>query len=460
MKIAQLTPGTGSFYCGSCLRDHTATKALQKIGHDAYMVPFYLPFALETPEQDARSGIFMGGVNLYLQHKFPALKKLPRLVGRVFDGVGFLRWSSKRGDMTDASQLGELALATIGGNAGNQPREMERLVEWMKDDGLPDVLVLSNVMLAGLVPHLRAELDVPIICTLHGEDTFLDRLPSPCREQAWATLKDRVSAIDHFVAVSRYYQQTMQARLDIPAENISYIHNGIDLTDYANHQRQPFDTESPLTIGYLARMCEDKGIHTLIEAFIELKQRDTIPRLRLHADGVVLNADQKLLTTLQEKIADAGHADDVRFRANVERHDKLEMLHSVDILAVPALYGESFGLYVIEALAAGTPVVQPRHAAFPEIVEATGGGVLHEPNDATALADALEYLLLNHDRRLAMGERGRQAVQENFSDRRMAVQLADLYCNVIDRKRLIQQESQDIESTGRIEDQTEPTHAI
>ena len=62
---------------------------------------------------------------------------------------------------------------------------------------------------------------------------------------------------------------------------------------------------------------------------------------------------------------------------------------------MPARYGEAFGLYVIEAMAAGVPVVQPRVAAFPELIEATGGGVLCAADDAQSLAEAIEELLLD-----------------------------------------------------------------
>ena len=90
------------------------------------------------------------------------------------------------------------------------------------------------------------------------------------------------------------------------------------------------------------------------------------------------------------------------------------------VFSTPALYGESFGLYVIEAMAAGVPVVQPRHAAFPEIIEATGGGVLCEPGDAKSLADAIEGLLRDPARRGELGRRGREAVAREFTIERMA----------------------------------------
>jgi glycosyltransferase involved in cell wall biosynthesis len=90
------------------------------------------------------------------------------------------------------------------------------------------------------------------------------------------------------------------------------------------------------------------------------------------------------------------------------------------VFSVPARYGEAFGLYLIEAMAAGVPVVQPRTAAFPEIIEATGGGVLCEPGNPKSLADAIEQLLLNPQRARALGKIGRNAVFEKFNAEAMA----------------------------------------
>src|SRR5439155_5103143 len=120
------------------------------------------------------------------------------------------------------------------------------------------------------------------------------------------------------------------------------------------------------------------------------------------------------------RVAAAGLADDVQFLPNLSRDDKIAFLQSLSALSVPATYGESFGLYVIEALAAGVPVVQPRHAAFPELIEATGRGLLREPDDPESLAAAVEEVLRDPAAARAMGARGREAVRERFNVTRMA----------------------------------------
>jgi glycosyltransferase involved in cell wall biosynthesis len=167
-------------------------------------------------------------------------------------------------------------------------------------------------------------------------------------------------------------------------------------------------------------MCPDKGLHTLVDAFLLVRERGRVPGVRLRAAGVVLNEDKDYLREQEAKIRAAGATGDVELLANVPRDEKIRHLQGLTVMSVPATYGESFGLYVLEALACGVPVVQPRHAAFPELIEATGGGLLCEPDDAKSLADSLEELLLDPARARALGDTGRRAVLENFTAERMA----------------------------------------
>jgi glycosyltransferase involved in cell wall biosynthesis len=140
----------------------------------------------------------------------------------------------------------------------------------------------------------------------------------------------------------------------------------------------------------------------------------------------------------------SGLLGEVEFHPNLDRAGKLAMLRSLSIFSVPALYGEAFGLYVIEAMAAGVPVVQPRVAAFPELIEATGGGVLCAAGDARALAEAIEELLLNPARAQALGEAGRRAVFEKFSAGTMAQTTARMYGELAGRQGLEESQGYDV----------------
>ena len=428
MRFTFLTPGTGYFLCGSCLRDNTLASALRRGGHAADVVPLYLPHVLEdaAPEQP----VHMGGINMYLQQKTRLARFLPAFLSRQLDRPGLLRRVSRWGNMTDAPDLGAMTVSMLKGEHGRQQKEVEKLVAWLVQAPRPDALVISNAMLCGVVRRIREMLDVPIVVTLQGEAPFLDALPSPYREQAWDELRGLATRVDAFVAVSRWHGELMARRLGLAAGAVSVVYNGIDARDFAA-EPVPLAERLPPTIGYLARMCRDKGVHTLVDAFLRLVARARVPpNVRLCIVGAQLNEDRRFVSTLQSRVRAAGLADRVEFHPNVDRDAKVAHLRTFSVLSVPATYGESFGLYVPEALAAGVPVVQPDHAAFPELLAATGGGVLCAPDDVEALAESLEALLLDPQRAQSLADAGRRAVLERFVAERMAEEFAGV-CKIL-----------------------------
>ncbi len=427
MKILHLTPGTGHFYCGSCLRDQDLCRQLQELGHEVLMVPLYLPFVLQEGDSLGKDApVFLGGVNMYLQQKAAWSKKLPGWLRRLFDAPRFLRFVSRFGDMTDAPLLGELTLSTLRGEEGNQAQELERLVKWLQGEPKMDVVCLSNIMLVGAARRLRQALGTPIVCSMQGELPFLDSLPSAYREAAWQTVRERAQDVDAFLAVSHHYGEQLRQRLDLPKEKVHVVHNGIATEDWS----EPRDQQGPPVLGFLARLCEEKGLPELVDAFVRLKQSGRVPDLRLRAVGVTLKMDLPLLESLRRQLRKAGFEDSAEFHSNVDKSEKIRLVKTFTVLSVPANYEESFGLYLLEAMASGIPVVQPRHAAFPEILEATGGGVLCEPRDPADLADKLEGLFLDPERREHLGRTGQRAVEQGFTARHMASGFADV-CKMV-----------------------------
>lgn len=413
MKIILLTPGTGSFYCGTCMRDNALAVALRRRGHDAILVPMYLPPTLDEASAAAGAPLFYGGINSYLQQQFALFRKTPRWVDKLFDSPAALASAAKRAGMTRASELGSMTLSMLQGEEGNQVKELERLVEWLKEEK-PDWVILSNALLLGLARRIRQATGAKVACTLQGEDGFLDSLGSPYSEQCWAAVGERGSECDVLIPVSQYHSQLMRQRANLPAEKLKVVYNGIDLAGYTPRLAPP---PTP-TIGYLARMYEPKGLGTLIEAFLILGKRN--PDFRLKVAGAQVGYDAVYVGQLTQKLAAAGLAERVSWHPNLSREEKIAFLQSLSVLSVPATYGESFGLYVIEALAAGVPVVQPRHAVFPELLEQTGGGVLCEPNDPAALADSLEALLADPQAAFALGQAGQSTVHAHFGVAQMA----------------------------------------
>ena len=115
---------------------------------------------------------------------------------------------------------------------------------------------------------------------------------------------------------------------------------------------------------------------------------------------------------------------------NGRKAAKQSFYRSLTLLSVPARYGEAFGLYLVEAMASGVPVIQPRTAAFPELIQASGGGVLFEPGSDEELAHRVAELLRNQSRYAELSQAGRKAALEQFSVDKMAESVAQLYSDL------------------------------
>ncbi len=427
MRIVHLTAGTGAYFCGSCMRDYDLVAGLRRLGHEVLMVPMYLPPVLEEGYgdghgDDSQCPIFFGGINVYLQQKSWLFRHTPQWFDRLFDGRRLLTWASGKMHMTSPRDLGEIMLSMLDGDDGLQRKEVRTLARYLADRGPWDIISISNAMLMGVAPYLRMALQPKaVICTLQGEDSFLDSLQEPWRTKAWKRLEEVLTAADMVVPVSHYYGEVMVKRLPSLAKKMAVVHNGIDLHGY-----QPAELPSVPTLGFLARQHPIKGLSVLVDAFITLAKRPHLQHLRLRVGGSATPEDQLYVDSLRDKLSAAGLEGRAQFLPNLTREAKQELLRSLSVLSVPATYGEAFGLYVIEALACGVPVVQPNSGAFPELIEATGGGLISEQDDALSLADSIDTLLSDPIRARVMGGHGRAVVLERFTADAMAQRFAAL----------------------------------
>ncbi|MEM7050310.1 MAG: glycosyltransferase family 4 protein [Acidobacteriota bacterium] len=426
MRIAYIAAGAAGMYCGSCLHDNTLAAALIEAGHEVALLPIYTP--LRTDEDDVSADrVFYGAVNVYLQQKSRFFRRMPAFVERWLDNRGLLNQVSKLSSSTDAGELGELTLSVLQGEDGRQAKELQKLVDWLQDYQ-PDLVQLTNALLLGMAPAMRQALGVPVICGLTGEDLFLDYLPESWRQRVSDELRRRAGDADAYVATSRYYTEELKERLALPPENTFVVPLGIRLSDVPDATER--DPQAPPLIGYLARQCPEKGLDLLVEAFLKIAAKNPAPRLEVA--GYVGPRDRPFVAGLEQRVADAGFADRVTFHGEVDRQGKLDLLSRLDIFSVPTVYREPKGLSVLEALAHGVPVVQPRHGAFPEIIQATGGGVLTDPGSVDDLVHGLERLLDSPNLRHELGRRGRDLVHRRFHAQAMAEETLAVYRAVLE----------------------------
>ncbi len=184
-----------------------------------------------------------------------------------------------------------------------------------------------------------------------------------------------------------------------------------------------------MTVGYLARVCPEKGLHQLVDAFHLLAPE--LPTLRLRVAGYCGERDRPYLEEQRRRLDARGLAERVDFVGEVDRQGKIDFLRSLDVLSVPTVYREPKGLFLLEALACGVPVVQPRHGGFPEWIENTGGGLLVDPGSPQALAAGLRRLAEGPEQRRELGRTGRAAVLERYDHHAMADEMLTVYDRVL-----------------------------
>jgi len=418
MHVAIVTAGGAGMFCGSCMHDNTWARALMDAGVEVTLIPTYTPIRVDEDNLSSQR-VFFGGINVYLEHRFYFWQRLPRWMTRWLDHPKLLDLATRGAVSNDARQLGELTLEMLAGETGPQATQVEELATFLANELKPDVVCFSNALLAGALRTIKSKFAGPVLCTLQGDDIFLDSLTPDYRDRVTQLLSQKASGFDGFLVHSHFYRDAMVERLSLSAERFRKIPLGIDIS---HHDGQPAVSEveqssEPLRIGFFARICPEKGLQVLIEAFRIVQQQ--MPNVRLVAGGYLGKRDEPWFEKLQRDSQDLG--DSFEYIGSPPDHvSKVEFLKSLDVLSVPTVYREPKGLFALEAMANGVPVVLPSHGAFPEMLAEAGGGVLFAPGNAEDLARQLVALLKNRQNRDELARAGHAGVRELFTGAVMA----------------------------------------
>ena len=322
-----------------------------------------------------------------------------------------------------------MTVSMLRGELGNQRKELDKLVDWLLDEVQPDVVHLSNSMMLGLARMIAQRCGPPVICSLSGEDIFLEKLQPPHYEQARQLLRERAAEVQAFTVLNNYYAKFMADYLSVPREKIHVIPHGLQLDGHG--QGDDAAERQTLRIGYLARVCEDKGLHLLVEACELLVERHDLATIELHAAGYLGAADRAYLQNLLNRANQGPLSGKFRYLGELDRAEKIEFLQSLDVFSTPTVYQESKGLPLLEALANGVPVVVPAHGTYPELIADTGGGLLCNPLDVEDLAAKLAELLQDSERSRQLGRVGQEAIRQRYHAIAMAERTLALYHNLL-----------------------------
>jgi glycosyltransferase involved in cell wall biosynthesis len=427
MKIVHITAGAGGRIGGTCLHDNALVRALRGRGCDAMLVPAFVPTTTDE-ENIAERKVVMGGVNVWLQEHVALFRLTPAVLDAPLDARGLLEWLSSRTGGARAADLGPLTVSTLEGEHGRQRKEVAKLARWLADEVQPDVVHLSNVLLVGLARSIREATGARIVCSLSGEDVFIDAIPEPHRSRTADLLRERAADVDRFVAFNAFNAGFMGGRLGVAAERIAVIPHGVDLAafpveppDLAARRRA---RGGRLVIGFLARGCPEKGLDQLVRALPLVAERHDV---EVVAAGATIETERDYLASCHALARDLGMTDRFRWLGQIDRAAKLDLLASIDVFALPTPRAEAKGLSAIEALAAGVPVVASNHGAFPELLDGERAGLLHAPGDPADLARAINAVLADETLASRLGRHGHAVARERHSADSMAAAHEALY---------------------------------
>lgn len=429
VRIAYLAAGAGGMFCGSCLHDNTLAAALLDAGEDVTLVPTYTPLRTDEPSV-ARGRVFFGGVNAYLLQESRWFRRFPRWINRLLDSSALLKLATRNAGSVDPKKLGPLTVSTLRGAEGHQASQIVELTDWLSRELRPEVVHLSNSMLLGMARPIAEACGCPVVCNLSGEDLFLEQLEAPYYEEARQLLRDRAADAAAFTAMNGYYADHMAAYLGVDRQKVHVVPHGLKLDDAASPRSAETQSATP-AIGYLARICPEKGLHVLVEATQILAERRPDLPFEVHVAGYLGAADCAYLIDLHRQVDRGPLAGRFHYRGELSRAAKFDFLRSLTLFATPTTYAEAKGMPALEAMAVGVPVVLPEHGSFPEMVADTGGGVLHPPEDPDTLAQRLETLLEDPEARRQHGEAGAAAIRERYGASEMAEATLAVYRGVL-----------------------------
>ena len=423
MRILQITAGAAGMYCGSCLRDNALAAELMRMGHQVTLMPLYTP-TLTDEANVSQDRVFFGGISVYLQQHSTLFRRLPRFLDRLWDSRWALKAATRGGTATNPKFLGEMTVSMLRGENGQQRREVEKLVEWLRSEPRPDVAVLPNSMLIGLAEPLRRELGIPVCCTLQGEDLFLEGLEEPYRSTSLRLIRERTAHVDLFLPTSDYYNDFMSGYLSIPRDKLRTVRLGINLDGYDRVARP---ADRPFTVGYFARIAPEKGLHVLAEAYRELRKLLPGTPSRLEAAGYMGPENRSYLADIESRLREWGLASEFQYHGTLDRAGKIAFLQSLDVLSVPGPYADPKGIFALEAMACGVPFVQPGHGAFVELEQRTHAGMLTTPADTASLARSLAQMASDAELRSRLADNAYAGVRRHHAVRNMAESALEAY---------------------------------
>ncbi|MBN2236164.1 MAG: glycosyltransferase family 4 protein [Bacteroidales bacterium] len=429
MKITYLIPGSGdNYYCGNCQRDTLYVSWLKKLENiEISSIPLYLPPGEENFGDAIENEVFFGAVSLYLKEKVPLFKSMPSFVDRLLDSHALLNFAAKQAGTTNPNGLEETTLNMIRTDDTSREKEIKRLSNYIANSGGTDIIHISNALILGLAVQLKRAIQKPIVCSLQNEDDWIDAMKEPYRSKAWNLLAKEEKHIDHFIASSHYFKKIFIAKTGVDEAKITVIHSALEVEN-VNHRNNLAEHPS---IGFFSRLNKMNGLDKLIDAYIHLRKKPEHAHLKIHLSGGYTSDEKGFIQEQIAKLKKANLENEVIVYNSFTGNQKTAFFQSIDLLCVPVRKHDAFGLYLLEAISCGVPVVQPHTGSFPEIIESTQGGTTYFPDTVEHLAEALDKALKDREALRKVGSHGKNIILKQLTPARMATAIKEVYHKVL-----------------------------
>ena len=353
-------------------------------------MPVYTPTRTDEPNV-SRPRVLFGGISVYLQQHSALFRKTPRFLDRLWDSPSVIQAFAGRAVSTDARLLGDLTVSML-------QRRARRAAQGVREARRLDArgAAARRHQPAELAAHrdggaAQQALKRPVCCTLQGEELFLNGLIPPYREQALALIRQQVGTSTASSPSANTARHSWRELLGIPSSKMAVVPLGINMDGYTEGAVGRRAGGRPFTVGYFARVAPEKGLHVLADAYVRFRRMIGDAPVGSRRPATWRARRGRISTACASTLEQAGLAASSPIAARSIARASWRFC-GLDVLSVPATYDEPKGMFLLEAMASGVPVVQPRRGGVRRIVERTGGGLLVEPDDPAALADGLYAL--------------------------------------------------------------------
>ena len=342
MRIAYLSAGAGSLICGACSHDFLIVASLRRLAHDVRVVPLYTPLHSDIGQLRSGSPIFLGGVSAYLRVRKPGLAKALRLARPMLDSSALLTVATRGMIQTSPAKLGDMTLSVLQGANGPHADEFARLARHIRDVVAPDVVILTNSMLAPIATLLGGEKQIPVVSGFLGEDSFIMGLSEPYRAQCIDLIRQHATSLRSVMCPNHAAAEQAGILLDLKPSQTDVVPAPVDFELYARPRPK---ADGIPTVGYLSVIRPVKGLDVLVRAMHKVADAITEPMRLLVAGQIV---DPKYLRSVRDLIKRLPAHLQVEIMGEVTLEQKVTMLHQCDLVCTPSRIAETRGLAAME----------------------------------------------------------------------------------------------------------------